>query len=104
VLGESDVINAMLKDHDGKIWIAANTGLFIYDPSRGEFIETTDTPVEKINQSKETVLCLFQSRDNSIWAGTMNNGVFRIKDDDVEQFQTSSGGTQSCPVSLSDSV
>jgi signal transduction histidine kinase/ligand-binding sensor domain-containing protein len=67
---EGTVVNAMLEDRDGAVWIGTSfSGVFRHDDSGFEPIET----------SHQEILSLAQDRQGNIWAGTFGGGLNRIR-------------------------
>ncbi|MDL2212624.1 response regulator [Bacteroides sp. OttesenSCG-928-N06] len=67
---------------DSKVWIATGKGLSLLDPSTETFRNFADT--DGLHPSiRSTVLCVYQSGDGRIWAGTSSDlCYFDIKDAD----------------------
>ena len=60
---------ALIEDHAGAVWIGSvNNGLFRYD----------GTSFEKIETSHPTILSLTEDQEGNIWAGTAGGGLDRI--------------------------
>ncbi len=91
ILGKSDEIYALVRDHNDKIWIAANSGLFIYIPSEKKFQDLPDALLKSNLGSKSIIRCFYLASDNSIWIGTQNQGVFRVTGDRADAFQIKAG-------------
>lgn len=89
------VINAVLEDDNGFVWIATWSGLYkiIFDKNRKPFIVAhfTHDPKIKGSISSTGILSLFQDKDGVLWAGT-DNGLNRLdpnqlKKDEGAKFQ-----------------
>lgn len=69
----SDAIFYIAKQRSGTIWIATTQGLRYYDPKKDIFL--------KINHSildQDFIYCLLVDKEDNVWVGTHNNGLFRI--------------------------
>lgn len=51
----------------------------------------TAQPIPQIRASNSEVTTMFVDRDNELWIGTANRGLFRVHGGQVEQFDTSDG-------------
>lgn len=67
-------VRNVLKVSSGKIWIASESGIFIYDKSSGvvNFKKQYNDPY---SISDNAVYCLCRDREGGIWAGTYFGGV-----------------------------
>ncbi|WP_153800178.1 ligand-binding sensor domain-containing protein [Foetidibacter luteolus] len=64
------VIYQLHEDSGGHLWVAASTGIYIYNSITNRF-----TPVK--NQAALTnVYSVAEDHNNTIWAGTLGNGLF----------------------------
>jgi ligand-binding sensor domain-containing protein len=70
-----NAINAVLQTRDGYIWLGTTEGLLRFDGDKFEWISTD--PVDSKNRETITTLC--ESRDTSLWIGTANNWICRLK-------------------------
>ena len=66
----------LLLDHQGRIWLCANNGIFYFypdqllkDPKRFDHLPTND------NETTDEVHTLYEDNQHHIWAGTTGNGV-----------------------------
>lgn len=71
----SDLVFAVAgrQDDDGKVWIGTVSGLDCYDPEAGCI-----TPVNHGILGRDFIYCLYFDKMGNLWAGTVNNGLFRI--------------------------
>ncbi|MDX9882570.1 MAG: two-component regulator propeller domain-containing protein [Prolixibacteraceae bacterium] len=69
-------IRVLQFDNQGKLWVGANEGLFIYHPETGN-IEHLKLPSE--NGETDEIWELFSNNDGSIWVGTYSNGAFVVE-------------------------
>ena len=69
-------VNAILQTHDGYIWLATNGGLARYDGVSFKTFDVGNTPAMTSNR----ILSLCEDREGSLWIGTENQGLMRLKD------------------------
>jgi ligand-binding sensor domain-containing protein len=65
----SDVVHCLTVDHNGKIWIGTDNGLYTYETSR--IVKYTPANTSEVGQ---TIHCLSVDLNNRLWMAT-NNGV-----------------------------
>ena len=86
----STTVTNILKSSDGRIWVGTpnGPGCFDYDPDRKEHYHFYKIPEElsKIN----SILSLAEDRNNNIWIGTGNSGLYRYNrsSDELSSFLT----------------
>lgn len=66
------LINSMVTDISGTLWIAANNGLFSFDGITFEHIRISD------DVNAETVISVYNDYENNVWLGT-SAGLFRFR-------------------------
>jgi ligand-binding sensor domain-containing protein len=71
-----NAVNAVLQTRDGYIWLGTTAGLLRFDGNRFEWISTDPDD----NKNRETINTLFESKDSSLWIGTANNWICRLKE------------------------
>ena len=69
-------VNAILQAHDGYIWLATNGGLARYDGVSFKTFDVGNTP----SMTSNRILSLCEDREGSLWIGTENQGLMRLKD------------------------
>ena len=69
-------VNAVLQTRDGYIWLATNGGLARYDGVNFKTFEVGNTP----GMTSNRILSLCEDREGSLWIGTENQGLMRLKD------------------------
>jgi ligand-binding sensor domain-containing protein/signal transduction histidine kinase len=69
-------VNAILQTRDGYLWLATNGGLARYDGVSFKTFEVGNTPAMTSNR----ILSLCEDREGSLWIGTENQGLMRLKD------------------------
>src|SRR5690606_16419258 len=67
---KSNFIPSLLRTADGRIFAGTGNGLYEYDPHTDGFLQAPEIP------GYVMVSCLFEDRQQTIWAGTHSNGVF----------------------------
>ncbi|HEV3040250.1 MAG TPA: two-component regulator propeller domain-containing protein [Candidatus Angelobacter sp.] len=77
---------ALVFDHTGSLWIGtASHGL--YHSSNGKFIRVHDRRLQG------TIRSIYQDREDSLWIGSVENGLCRLRDDDVQCYTEKDGLT-----------
>lgn len=66
------LLNAMVTDISGVLWIGANNGLFTFDGTTFEHIRISD------DVNAERVISVFNDFENNVWLGT-SAGLFRFR-------------------------
>lgn len=82
------IINTLWSDRQERVWIGHEEGVEIYDPGNGSF-----TPFRP-EQELGNVYALFEDREQGLWIGTNNRGLFHFPDAETGpgfQFSTLSG-------------
>lgn len=69
----SDAIFSIKKQRNGTIWIATTQGLRYYDVEKNTFCTVNHNKLDI-----DFIYCLYIDSDDNVWAGTRNNGLFRI--------------------------
>jgi ligand-binding sensor domain-containing protein/serine phosphatase RsbU (regulator of sigma subunit) len=69
---EANSIRRIAQDKEHNLWVATNMGL--YHCTNGKF-----SAVDEITDNRSTMfMSVFVDKDNGIWAGTTNKGLFKI--------------------------
>ena len=85
----------MVQDHQGRIWLCSNKGIYIFspeqllkDPSAFRHINASGS-----NVNSDEVHCLFEDSQHHIWAGTTGYGLveFNLKGEVLRRYTTSDG-------------
>lgn len=69
----SDAIFSIVKQQNGRMWVGTTQGLRYYDEKNDRFL-SIDHPVLDV----DFIYSLLVDKDDNIWIGTRNNGLFRI--------------------------
>lgn len=77
----SNVINSIISDRTGSIWIGTQDGLSYFDPAKLGFQHYTYKYGDENSLNDKTVWSIFEENSNIVWVGT-RKGVSRI---DLEQ-------------------
>ncbi len=67
----SDVIYTILKTRSGNIYIGTPRGAQLYDSTKDQFISLKQIP-------ESFVMCLYEDKEGTVWAGTMDHGVYFV--------------------------
>lgn len=67
---KSDFIASLLRSSSGSIFIGTGNSLYEYDPQTDGFKQAPEIP------PGITISCLYEDRNNTIWAGTHGRGVY----------------------------
>jgi len=80
----SNIIQAIIEDTDGKLWIGTGSGLDLYDREKNNFISFNYDP-ENPNSltSNQVQSCMLQDRNGNLWVGTWG-GLNEISSVDVK--------------------
>ncbi|MEM7369585.1 MAG: two-component regulator propeller domain-containing protein [Bacteroidota bacterium] len=79
-----NMINHLLQDRQGFIWIATSNGLFRYDGNR--FLSFQHDPTDSLSLSHDHCKVLLEDQQGFIWIGTQGGGLNRL-DPSVQTFQ-----------------
>lgn len=79
------IVNCMLQDRDGLIWLGTQDGLNVYDGIR--FYHYQNIPSDTNSLSNNYVLSICEDAQGTIWVGTMSGGL-NCLDKRTGRFQT----------------
>ncbi len=82
-------IKALLQTRDGYLWISTAAGLTRFDGLQFQTYDRSNTP-EMIGD-EFSAYGLWEDREGSVWAGTMNAGLVRYRDGKFERWDKSRG-------------
>ena len=68
----SNMIGALLEDHNGTLWVGTNKGLDTLNRQTGKFIHIKDNSEDGLALSKEQIRVLYEDRSGTIWIGSGN--------------------------------
>ncbi|UTW63152.1 response regulator [bacterium SCSIO 12741] len=77
-------VNALVQTQDGYIWVGTYGGLARFDGVRFEHITFGELDHERI-------ISLFEDAEGTLWIGTENNGIYRLKDDKLTHLSLAEG-------------
>jgi len=86
----ANAINVALQTHDGYFWIGTSAGLFRFDGVH--FSEVSINPYDSAANEKISTLC--ETRDGSLWIGTIYSGLRCIKEGKVVLYGQNEGLTE----------
>jgi ligand-binding sensor domain-containing protein/two-component sensor histidine kinase len=86
-------INRIKEDRNGRVWVAANDGLYRLDTLTKTFVRTT----EKQGLRIDLILDILEDRSGTLWVGTFHLGVarYRPETDDFVRFTNDQEDPQS---------
>jgi ligand-binding sensor domain-containing protein len=87
-LFEKDVIYS-IAEHDHELWIGRRQGLTRLRYSGG--VITTETYSQLNGLEQNSVYTTYLTRDGAVWAGTLTNGVTRLKDGQFTTYTNKNG-------------
>jgi signal transduction histidine kinase/ligand-binding sensor domain-containing protein len=97
---ERDVIYS-ITGSKGELWVGRQQGgLTRLHFVNGDVITTTYTHVEGLAQ--DSVYAVHQSRDGTVWAGTLNGGVSELRDGRFRSYGTAEGMSSNTVTSISE--
>lgn len=77
---EANAIRILSEDIHGKIWIGTESGLFIYDRTRGSFQHYTQSFDQSLTAlSDKAIYAIYKSKEGIMWIGTYFGGVNIVK-------------------------
>ena len=68
-------VHTSIKTKDGKVWLATENGIYIYDPSTQEMEHISKSYLQPYSLSDNAVHTLYQDKEESVWAGTFFGGL-----------------------------
>ena len=67
-----NVVNGMMEDHQGNLWVCTNSGLNRYDRESGDFTRFQNIKNDPTSLSFDDVGDILEDRNLQIWVGTSN--------------------------------
>lgn len=68
-------VQGFLQTSDDEVWIASESGLFIYIPSTGAYTLIQKRPFDPYSLSTNSLYHLYRDHENGIWIGTYAGGI-----------------------------
>lgn len=83
----SNIVRKLLIDNYGRLWVGTDNGLDLFRQEYDDFLRISSLDYTEKKTNNYRVRALFQSEDNTIWAGT-TKGLTAINPDsfDVQEF------------------
>ncbi len=78
----ANAVNVGFQGRDGYLWLGTSAGLFRFDGVNFKAINTNPAN----SSSVEAIAALCVAKDSSLWVGTANSGLIRIKNEKVTLF------------------
>lgn len=85
-LSHNQILN-LFTDREDNIWIATSSGLSMLSSTRFKFKHLRHLNVVKNSIPSNRIWAVHQAPDQTLWVGTENDGLFSIKNDQVEHFK-----------------
>lgn len=64
--------STVMVDHEGKVWITANNGLYVFDPATGRTIRYVNVPSDPHSLSQSFTSSTYEDASRRIWVGAGN--------------------------------
>ncbi|MBN2092871.1 response regulator [candidate division KSB1 bacterium] len=77
--GISNIIEVLLKDSRGNIWVGTANGLSLFNPAEEKFITFRKDDTDPYSLSDNFIGSLLEDKNGRIWVGTVNNGLNLLK-------------------------
>ncbi len=78
----NDIVNYILEDHAGMIWVGTEDGLCAFDRKKHKFIRYPDKDnhkiVNKYRLEETSVTRIYEDREGALWVLTINGGLNRF--------------------------
>lgn len=76
-----------LAEHNGLIWIGTDgAGITVIDPEKDQTITFKHTPGDHYSLPANSILCLYNDKNNNMWAGSVRNGLISIKETGMKTY------------------
>lgn len=84
---KTDVVLS-LAEHNGQIWAGTDgAGISIFDPKKDKVTTFEHIPGDHYSLPANSILCLYNDKNNKMWAGSVRNGVINIKEVGMKTYQ-----------------
>lgn len=91
ILNDTEQNNNIILDiteHNGKIWMATDGGgINIFDPSTKKISSIQHTPGDVNSLPVNSITVLYKDYDNNLWAGSVRDGAFLIKESYITSYR-----------------
>lgn len=78
----------LLADKYGRLWIATQAGIRIFDPATGADTLLVHSAGDMFSIPNNSVWCLFEDHRRNVWVGTFSGGLCMADLDDTKMFHT----------------
>lgn len=78
----------MLIDKSGKLWIATQAGIWIFDPETGAHHHFGHSETDPFSIPNNSVWSFFEDSHRNIWIGTFSGGLCMVDMEETEVFRT----------------
>jgi ligand-binding sensor domain-containing protein/signal transduction histidine kinase len=86
---DEDVVYS-ISGHNGELWIGRRSGGLTHLRYRDDQV-VAQTFTKKDGLAQDSVYAVHESRDGTVWAGTLSAGLSRLKNDSFTAFSTANG-------------
>jgi signal transduction histidine kinase/ligand-binding sensor domain-containing protein len=73
----NDIINRLLMDSQGMLWIGTSSGLNQLDPKQNKVTRHSLYPSDSAGMGV-TISSIFEDEDGELWVGTINQGLYKL--------------------------
>lgn len=102
IIGHQNLFRSLLIDKKGYIWIGTINGLYILDPSTGEYLHHTHSNKKPFSLPNSSIWVIREDRQQNIWIGTYSGFICYVNIDEKNAFETytqQNSTLNHCPVS-----
>ncbi len=87
-----NLVNSIIEDYDGNLWIGAATGLNYFDINSRTFVRFRHDANDAHSLTEGFVVCLYLAGDSTLWVGTTNGlNRFHRATGDFTRYTTKNG-------------
>jgi len=72
------LVNAIVEDEFGLLWLGGDNGPFTFDPARGTFHRWTSVEGESVNLGNRRVLSILRDSRGTLWVASDGSGLLKV--------------------------